>query len=184
LKVLLQQYPNTAVKDQASTDLHTVQDYLAMHNLQIAEFYMNRYRQGGGGLKGAQYRLLELVQKYPDFRYIGKALYDLGVTYLDEEEPDEAAKCFQRIARDYPNSEYAARAREQLRIMGALVPDATVAVVEQPRPTKVSWTAGLFRELLGRPEINVDRNGVLISKDRNATGDLIDLVIKNQGEIR
>jgi outer membrane assembly lipoprotein YfiO len=184
LKVLLQQYPNTSVKDQALTDLHTVQDYLAMHNLQVAEFYMDRYRQRGSGIKGAQFRLLEIVQKYAYFEYMDNALFDLGVTYLDEEEPDEAAKYFQRIARDYPNSEYAARAREQLRIMGAPVPEAGLAAVERPRHAKVSWTTGLVRELWRRPEINVDKSGVLISRDRNATSDLIDLVIKNQGEIR
>jgi TolA-binding protein len=35
-----------------------------------------------------------------------EALYKVAVTYLIEEETDQAAKYFQQLVRDYPNSDY------------------------------------------------------------------------------
>ena len=53
-----------------------------------------------------------------------KCFFRLATTYQQEEEPDEAAKYYQQIVRNYPNSEFADQAREQLGIIGAPVPEA------------------------------------------------------------
>src|SRR6266581_4482458 len=65
LKALLQQYPQTKLRPTVEDRLREVQESLAMHNLVIARFYYeSRYQKGRGtGLKGAQSRLKEIVDR-------------------------------------------------------------------------------------------------------------------------
>src|SRR5687767_12594022 len=106
LKVLLQQYPQTKLRPDVEQRLREVQDNLAMHNLQIGNFYYKtKFEQQKGGLKGAQSRYREIVEKYPNFSFMDEVLFRLAATYQQEEEPDEAAKYYQQILRNHPNRE-------------------------------------------------------------------------------
>src|SRR5574341_1192425 len=97
LKALLQRYPQTELRPQVELRLRQVQDNLAQHNMNIAEFYYNvRYQHKKGGLKGAQDRLKEIVEKYPNYCSMDKALFMYATTFQEEEEPDEAAKIYQQ----------------------------------------------------------------------------------------
>jgi outer membrane protein assembly factor BamD len=181
LKALLQQFPNTNLRTDVELRMREVQDNLAMHNLQIARFYLDaRYKGGKGGLKGAQSRLREIVEKYPSFTWMSEVLFRYAYTYQQEEETDEAAKYYQRIVRDYPNSEYAEKAKEQLEIIGAPVPDPDPIKAKIPEPEKPGMVSKLLTEVTGYANVTVDKNGVLISKDKDK-GDLLDQVIANQG---
>jgi outer membrane protein assembly factor BamD len=182
LKVLLQQFPKTALQPEVKLRLNEVQENLAMHNLQIARFYIGRSEHGNGGLKGAQSRLNEVVEKYPNFSYMDEVLFRQGALYIQEEEPDEAAKYFQRIARDYPNSEYAEKAREQLNTIGAPVPEPDPIKAKMEAPPRPSFTEKVFREVLGTTQATVDKNGVLISKD-DKDNDLLAEAIRNGGQL-
>src|SRR6266567_2722942 len=125
LKALLQQYPQTRLRPTVEDRLREVQENLAMHNLLIARFYYDsRYQRGhGSGLKGAQSRLKEIVDKYPCFSYNDEVLFRLATTYQNEEEPDEAAKYYQQLIQSFPESEFNDKAREQLSIIGAPIPE-------------------------------------------------------------
>lgn len=183
LKALLQQFPNTNLRTQVDVRLSEVQDNLAMHNLQIARFYLDaRYKGGKGGLKGAQSRLREIVEKYPNFTWMAEVLFRYAYTYQQEEETDEAAKYYQRIVRDYPNSEYVEKAKEQLQVIGAPVPEPDPIKSKIPEPEKPGVVSKLLTEVTGMANVTVDKNGVLISKDKSKEDkDLLDLVIANQG---
>jgi outer membrane protein assembly factor BamD len=182
LKALLQQFPNTNLRTDVELRLREVQDNLAMHSLQVARFYLDaRYRGGkGGGLKGAQSRLREIVEKYPNFTWMAEVLFRYAYTYQQEEETDEAAKYYQRLVRDYPNSEYAEKAKEQLQIIGAPIPDPDPIKAKIPEPEKPGMVTKLLTEVTGYANVTVDKNGVLVSKDKEK-GDLLDQVIANQG---
>ncbi|HEX8493727.1 MAG TPA: outer membrane protein assembly factor BamD [Pyrinomonadaceae bacterium] len=183
LKVLLQQFPNTALKEAVQTRLHEVQENLGMHTMQIGDFYYERNRQQKGGLKGAQSRYREILEKYPNFSYMARVLFRIGVTYQEEEEPDEAAKFYQRIVRDYPNSEYAERAKEQLNIIGAEIPPPDMIKINQQQdPPKQSLTSKIIQEILGTTPVTVDKNGVIISKEGKGA-DLIDKALANGGQL-
>src|SRR5882724_11564284 len=125
LKVLIQQYPQTKLRPTVEDRLREVQENLAMHNLVIARFYYeSRYLGGrGSGLKGAQSRLKEIVDKYPCFSYNDEVLFRLATTYQNEEEPDEASKYYQQLIQAFPESEFNDKAREQLNIIGAPIPE-------------------------------------------------------------
>ncbi|QQS33297.1 MAG: outer membrane protein assembly factor BamD [Acidobacteriota bacterium] len=185
LKALLQNYPNSILKSDAELRLKEVQDNLGLHNLIIANYYYNlSIDQKKGGLKGAQSRYREILDKYPDFSYMEEVLYKLAVTYLVEEETDEAARYFQRIVSDYPNGEHVRRASEQLELIGATVPAPNPDRMKVMPPEQVSFFQNFRNQFFGIYPMTIDKSGVLMSRsfDREKF-ELIDQIIENQGDI-
>ena len=186
LKVLLQQHPQSALRPNVEERLREVQENLAMHNLGVARFYYDaRYNKGRGtGLRGAQSRLKEIVEKYPNFSYMDEVLFRLATTYQLEEEPDEAAKYYQEILRQHPNSDFAEKAREQLAIIGAPIPEPDPSRKNAPRPERPTFMGNLMQQVTGRADISVSQDGILISKDGKEDGaDLIDQALKYNGQL-
>lgn len=183
LKVLLQQFPNTNLRPDAELRLREVQENLGMHTFQVGNFYYDRYqRHVAPNPKGAQSRYLELVEKYPNFSLMDEALFRLGTTYVDEEEPDEAAKYFSRLARDYPNSNFLEKAKEQLQAIGAPVPEPDPKRMNIQPPEHPSFTQRVMTEVIGSADVTVNKDGVLISRDCK-DNDLINLALQNNGQI-
>jgi outer membrane protein assembly factor BamD len=184
LKALLQQYPQTTLRPEVESHIREVQENLAMHSFGVAKFYYDaRYEHQHGGLKGAQSRLKEIESKYPNFSYMDEVLFRLATTYQQEEEPDEAAKYYQRVVRDYPNSEFVEKATEQLTIIGAPVPDPdparkNVAPAEHP-----GFMGNLMLQVAGKADVTVGKDGILISRDRKAGKDLIDQALEYNGQL-
>jgi outer membrane protein assembly factor BamD len=185
LKALLQQYPQTKLRPIVEASLVEAQESLAMHNLQIARFYYDaRYKGHKGGLKGSQSRLKEIVEKYPNFSLTDEVLFRLGTTFQQEEEPDEAAKYYQNLLRNYPNSDFAERAKEQLSIIGVPVPEPDPTRKNLPTPEKAGFVGSLMKEVMGKADVTVNPNGILISKDKqDGVNDLIDEAIKYNGQL-
>jgi outer membrane protein assembly factor BamD len=185
LKALLQQYPRTTLRPDVEDHLKEVQENLAMHNLQIANFYyVTRYEHQKGGLKGAQSRYKEIVDKYPDFSYMDEVLFRLATTFQQEEEPDEAAKYYQRIIRDYPNSDFTEKAKEQLSIIGAPIPEVDPARKSVAPPEHPGFMGNLMQQVAGRADVTVGRDGILIRRDRSKDSqDLIDIALEHNGQL-
>jgi outer membrane protein assembly factor BamD len=183
LKVLLQTYPKSPLRATVEARLHEVQENLAMHNLQIARFYYEvKFKTDKGGLKGSQSRLKEIVDKYPCFSYNDEVFFRLGVTYQAEEEPDEAAKYYQKLVQEYPESEFTEKAREQLNIIGAPIPEKTTpnpCSKKQPQ----SFMGNLMQQVSGKADVTTNKNGILISKDGKEGTDLIDEALRYNGSL-
>src|SRR6185436_13045612 len=183
LKVLLQQYPKSPLRPVVESRLAEVQENLAMHNLAIARYYWDvKYKTQKGGLKGAQSRLKEVVDKYPCFSFNDEVLYRLASTYQAEEEPDEAAKYYQQLIIGFPDSQYNEKAREQLNIIGAAIPEKST-----PNPCTRREHSGvmgsLWQQVSGRADVTTDKDGILISKDSKEGDDLIDEALKYNGSL-
>lgn len=184
LKALMQQFPQSQLRPEVEARLREVQENLAMHNFQVGNFYLEaRYQTNKGGLKGAQSRYKEIVEKYPNFSYMDEVLFKLANTYREEEEPDEAAKYYQQILRNYPNSEFTEKAKEQLNIIGAPIPDPDPARKAVASPVRPGFMGNLMQQVTGRAEVNVRRDGILISKDGKEGNDLIDEALKYNGQL-
>lgn len=185
LKALLQQYPQTNLRSIVEDDLREAQESLAMHGYEIGNFYLDaRYRGHQGGLKGAQSRYKEVIEKYPNFSLRDGVLFRLAFTYQQEEEPDEAAKYYQELLRNYPNSDYAEKAKEQLSIIGVEIPAPDPSRKNVPAPERPGLMGSLMKEVLGKADITVDKDGILISKDaKEGRGDLIDEALKYNGQL-
>lgn len=185
LKALMQQYPNSILKEEARKRLDEVQNNLGLHNLYIANYYYTQsVGQGKSGLKGAQSRYMEVLEKYPNFGYMDEALYKLAVTYMTEEETDQAARYFQKIISEYPNSEYVEKSKEQLNLIGATIPEPNPERKSVTRPDDGGFFTNFKNQFFGIYPMTIDRNGVLMTKDFDKEKfELIDQIIENQGEI-
>ena len=170
---------------EAETRLRQVQDNLGLHNLLIANYYYTlSVNQKKGGLKGSQSRFREIIDKYPNFNFMDEVLYKLAVTYLVEEETDQAARYFQLIVSDYPNSEYVPKAKEQLELMGATIPAANPERTKVMPAEDVSFFQNFKNQLFGIYPMTIDKDGVLMSKDFDKEKfEMIDQIIENQGDI-
>jgi outer membrane protein assembly factor BamD len=98
---------NSDAMAKVQTDLTTVQQVLALHELDIARFYSGK-RQAP---KAAEDRLRGIVTNYPNFSYLDESLYRLGVSLVEQEQPEEGAEYFTKLVRDYSKSEYAKKAK-------------------------------------------------------------------------
>jgi len=186
LKNLLQQYPNSILKEEATKRLNQVQDNLGLHNLLIANYYYNlSVDQKKGGLKGAQSRYREIIDKYPNFGFMDEVLYKLAVTYQLEEETDQAARYYQKIVSDYPNSDYVDKAKEQLQLIGATIPAANPERTKVMPPEDVSFFQNFKNQLFGIYPMTIDKDGVLMSRDFDEKKfELIDKIIENGGDVQ
>src|SRR5437764_6350737 len=183
LKVLLQQYPQTALRPQVEERLREVQDNLAMHSLNIARFYYDsRYEHKKGGLKGSQDRLKEIIEKYPNFCLRDEVLFRYATTFQEEEEPDEAAKLYQELVRDFPNSDYVEKAKDQLNVIGAPIPNPDPIKKDLPTCDKPGFMANMMQQLTGSANVTTGRDGILITHKGEGT-DLIDKAIANGGQL-
>jgi outer membrane protein assembly factor BamD len=181
LKAVVQQFPRSSLKPDVEVRLREVQENLAMHNMLVGNHYYEKYyRRAANNLKGAQSRYREIVEKYPHFSQNAQVLFRLADTYMAEEEPDEAAKYYQRIVRYHPNSKYAEKAKEQLAAIGASIPDPDPEALKQPEPEGTGLLGGLMQEITGIVPKTVDKNGVIIGKGDEGA-DIISKVIENNG---
>jgi outer membrane protein assembly factor BamD len=182
LKVMLQQCPQSSLRTDAELRLRETQDSLAMHSFAISEFYRGRYEHTKTGLKGQQSRLQEIVEKYPNFCHQDAVLFRLASTYQEEEEPDEAAKFYQRVVRDYPNSEFVEKAKDQLNIIGAPIPEPDPIKKDLPTCEKLTFMQNMMQQISGSANVTTSHDGILITKKGEGT-DLIDKAISNNGQI-
>ncbi|MGI8997999.1 MAG: outer membrane protein assembly factor BamD [Pyrinomonadaceae bacterium] len=184
IKAALQQFPDTSLRPDFEVRLREVQELLAMHSFQVGNFYLDRWQRGvASNPKGAQSRYREVIEKYPHFSRRDAALYDLAVTYIAEEEPDEAAKHLTEIVRFFPNGDYAEKAKEQLEVIGAPVPEPDAEALKRLPPERPSMTSRLLTQIVGTTPTTIDKNGVLINKDCDKGPALIDLALQNNGQL-
>jgi outer membrane protein assembly factor BamD len=185
LKALLQQYPQTNLRPIVEDHLREAQESLAMHGYQIGNFYLDaRFRGLKGGLKGAQSRFKEVNEKYPNFSLRDAVLFKLAYTYQQEEEPDEAAKYYQELLRNFPNSNYAEQSKEQLSIIGATIPEPDPARKNIAPPERPGLMGSLLQQFLGKADVTVGTDGILISKSKKeGSSDLIDEALKYNGQL-
>jgi outer membrane protein assembly factor BamD len=182
LKVMLQQCPQSSLRADAELRLRETQDNLAMHNLYIARFYGDRFETHKVGLKGEQDRLKEILEKYKNFCLMDEVLFRIGATYQEEEEPDEAAKYYQALVRDYPNSDYVEKAKDQLNIIGAAIPDPDPIKKNLPVCEKPSFMGNMMQQISGSANVTTSRDGILITRHGEGN-DLIDKAIANNGQL-
>jgi hypothetical protein len=88
------------------------------------------------------------------------------------------------MLRNFPNSNYADKAKEQLGIIGVPIPEPdparrNVAPAEHP-----GFVGNLMQQVMGKPDITVNNDGILIRKgSKEGVNDLIDEAIKYNGQL-
>lgn len=82
----------------------------AKHNLDVARYYLTRRK----AYEGAKDRLLEILDIHPDFSKMDEVLFLLGEAYSKLDKKDEAVENYDKMLKQYPGSQFAKKAREQL----------------------------------------------------------------------
>jgi len=118
---LLVEYPNSKFAPQAQQMLRNIQEVLAEGEFKTSLFY-----RGKGSFPAAANRLQYLVDQYPLYSKADEALWQLADSYkkMGDRFEDRAAAAYTRIAKDYPLSDHADDAAQELKDMNRPVPDA------------------------------------------------------------
>jgi outer membrane protein assembly factor BamD len=156
LKAALQSCLTAQVRPAIESDLKDVQQVLGLHELDVARFYINT-RQA---YKAGESRLRDIISQYPFFSYFDESLYLLGVSLIEQEQPEEAAEYFTRLVRDFPNSEFSKPGRNYLEKLGKALPTPSNS---DPAPVRPSFV-GKFSLILGNNGLEISRDGVLLSR--------------------
>jgi outer membrane protein assembly factor BamD len=106
---MLRTYPNSPLKAEAEARKQEVLDRLAKHEHMIARFYMKR-----GSYISAVQRLNYLVDTYGNYNDRAGAFYDLGTSLTRLGRQGEARLYFERVLTEFPDSDYAERAKQRL----------------------------------------------------------------------
>jgi outer membrane protein assembly factor BamD (BamD/ComL family) len=85
----------------------------AKHNLDVAKFYLKRK-----AYKAVTDRLLEIIYTYPKFSRLDEVLFILADSFLKLDDKNEAAKFYQQLVQDFPDSEYSKDAKKKLEELG------------------------------------------------------------------
>ena len=80
------------------------------HNLEVARWSISKRKAYRGGLD----RLQEILDTHPDFSRIDEVLYWMGEAHVKLNENDKAETYFSKLIKDYPESEFVKKSKEQL----------------------------------------------------------------------
>jgi outer membrane protein assembly factor BamD len=128
LQAMLLKFPQSKLAPQAEQRLREVQEVLADGEYKIAKFYYTKQDPRAAGA-----RLLELTERYPLYSQADEAYWMLADIYMKTKQStkdedlrniwaEQAARCYARIARDYPLSKRAPEAKARLKSMGQQSP--------------------------------------------------------------
>ncbi|MGZ8867255.1 MAG: outer membrane protein assembly factor BamD [Thermoanaerobaculia bacterium] len=106
---MIRTYPRSPLRADAEAKLSEAVDRLAKHEHVVAKFYMKR-----GSNNAAVQRLNYLIDTYPIYSQRASAFYDLGNALQNLGRSGEARLYFERVLTEFPDSEYADRAKRRL----------------------------------------------------------------------
>jgi outer membrane protein assembly factor BamD (BamD/ComL family) len=86
----------------------------AKHNLDVAKWYLTKRK----AYAGARDRLQEIVDTYPEFSRIDEVFYLMAEANEKLGKNEEAIENLKKLLKEYPDSEFAKKAREQLDKLG------------------------------------------------------------------
>lgn len=106
---MLKSHPKSALKGEAEAKRQEALDRLAKHEHLVAKFYIKRR-----SFNAALQRLNFLVDTYPQYSDRAGVFYDLGNALSEMGRKGEARLYFERIVSEFPQSDYADRAKRRL----------------------------------------------------------------------
>lgn len=108
-QTLLARYPTEPRRPDVEKFIAEEKNVLAGHELHIGSYYQKK-----GADSAAISRLEPLVTNYPDFSRRDELYFILGSAYLHNDKRELAAKYFNRLYNEYPQSSYTLKAQKLL----------------------------------------------------------------------
>jgi outer membrane protein assembly factor BamD len=106
---MIRTFPRSPLRPEADKRLQDALDRLARHEHVVAAFYIKRK-----SWNAAVQRLNYLIDTYPNYTDRDRAFFDLGISLAALGRNGEARLYFERVVSEFPQSEYADRARRRL----------------------------------------------------------------------
>lgn len=159
LKTLIEMYPDSPLLDEAKQKLRAVQEVLAEGVYKIANFYYIRK-----SYPAATDRYKEALIKYPDFSKASDALYYLGESLRQSNNP-ESAIYYARVVTEHPLSERVTDAKQRLTEMNMPVPEPSPAALARAQQ-QAERERGLLGKMFGmfsrRPPVSTDTDAASV----------------------
>jgi outer membrane protein assembly factor BamD len=109
-KKLVREYPDSRYASDALAKIDVCRGRLAQKELWVASYYLNQ-----GNIGAARLRLELVLKDYPRTLVVPEALFRLGEVAALEGKSDEARARFERLANEFPYTEWGRRAAQRLR---------------------------------------------------------------------
>ncbi|HZS45734.1 MAG TPA: outer membrane protein assembly factor BamD [Blastocatellia bacterium] len=158
LMQLVQNYPDAANLPEVKTKLDEIRERLADADFNVATFYYNNRNAWAG----AESRLKEIIEKYPNYTKMDEVYHLLGMTEVQREDTEQAGKYFSMLAQKYPNSEYFQDSVDHLKKFEMNVPNPDPNA--PPRREKAGFVGNMKAKVF-EPTIQTNDDGILITKD-------------------
>ncbi|MBN2241313.1 MAG: outer membrane protein assembly factor BamD [Acidobacteria bacterium] len=169
----LEMYPDHDFAPIVKQNLAIVQDKLAQKEEGVGDFYARRGNHGA-----AVSRYLVALDKYPDYYNTPEVLSKMAHSLLESNNPDEAAIYLDKLVSEYPFSELAEEAKQQLAGMGKPIPEVNIEVaavneakMRQPQgfsPVKPLLDFGKALGFIGPPDVYEEATGILAAEKAKA----------------
>jgi len=107
IRRILEVCPSSKGDPILKSELETLEEELAEHSYSIATYYLNQAEKGKTGLKGAQSRFLEILEKYPQYTKIDQVLVLAARTYEIENNGESyfgGVERLQQLIQQFPSS--------------------------------------------------------------------------------
>jgi len=82
----------------------------AKHNLDVARWSLTKRK----AYEGARDRLQEIIDTYPEFSRMHEVVFLMGEVYLKLGKREQAADFYNKLLKDFPDSEFAKKSRARL----------------------------------------------------------------------
>jgi outer membrane protein assembly factor BamD (BamD/ComL family) len=89
---------------------NSTMEVAARHNLDVARWYLVKRK----AYEGARDRLQEIIDTYPEFSRIDEVVFLMGEAQLKLKKDEKAVEYYNKLLKEYPESEFAKKARERL----------------------------------------------------------------------
>jgi TolA-binding protein len=97
-------------KGKLEPDRDPLLEVNAKHNLEVARWSITKRKAYKGGLD----RLQEILDTYPTFSRIDEVIYWMGEANFRLNELEKAREFYDRLLKEYPESEFAKKSKEQV----------------------------------------------------------------------
>ena len=105
--------PDLWSNPKLQTDLEFLHEHLALHDLLVADFYMETKR-----FSGVESRLTGIMKRYPKFSKMDEVLLRFALLKVAQKRFDDASRLFQELICKFPNSDYVDKAFSELYDIG------------------------------------------------------------------
>lgn len=130
-KNMLEQFPDSPLKDEATQRLREVQEVLAEGDMGVAQHYMKLKRYDA-----SVSRSMTVLKEYPDFSQQDGVLFMMGEALEKKKQVVRAGYYYGKIVSDHPLSSYADESRKRLEELNLPIPEVNPEAMARAQAEK------------------------------------------------